>query len=148
MDNHAYDQLLTSMCDEVGLGDRAAFLCDGLIVVDGLDVLLHRDAPMQPDVLEVRIDCGPVPTDCQKKTWHTLLVANFAGRPAGRRFFSVLPENDHVVLTASLPLSDALTGRQLADTLHALVCETKDNLRKIIEGNAPTVAFLMGQRAA
>ncbi|MDB5841701.1 MAG: hypothetical protein JWQ23_3653 [Herminiimonas sp.] len=138
MDLHRYNQVLEEMCDHVKLGDRTQFLENGLLTIGGTDMFLLYDEAFDPEFLQLRIDFGPVP-DCNREhLWRSLLNCNFVWGQGGYLVFSVIPENEHVVLTLKHTLNDEVSGAELANWLAFASGEAKAQWMHILRANEAT----------
>jgi hypothetical protein len=114
---HQYRKMLEAMCEHVDLADRETFLESGLLNIDGTDVCLVHDQHADPEQILLRLDVGAAPDENRLAIWRGLLVSNFEWGDDGRAGFSLMPHNDHLLLTLRRPLGDGLSGARLAEWL-------------------------------
>ena len=133
MDKHRYTCLLEEMCEHIGLDHREHFLRTGLLRVGATDMLLQYDDLQDPQYLQIRIDCGEADNIDREYLWRKLLNCNFVWGQGGYLVFSVIPDNDHVVLALKHTLRENITGRELADWLAFAAAESAMQWKHILQ---------------
>jgi hypothetical protein len=119
MNTEQYHRLLHAFSEAAHL-DAEKLIDDGLVTVEGLDMLLFHGENINPDKLHVRIDLGICPKEIEEKVWYGLAIANYAWGVDGAAVFSAHPEMGNVILTLAQPLTPDMTGHGLADELQQL----------------------------
>ena len=133
MDRHRYRMLLEDLCDHAGLARREQFLSDGLLRIHGADVHLRHDEDFDAGHLQARIDFGPAPEQRRQDIWRGLLATNFEWGQGGYLVFSLIPDDEHVVLSIRHALTDDLNGSELAAWLGFAVREGQSHWSRIVQ---------------
>ncbi len=116
-----YENLLTQMCEHLGLPDAAALRQSGLLLVGGHDLFLQYDEVGESGVIQARLDMGMVAPDQREWVWYRLLVSNFEWGTNGVLGWGLTPDGDHAALAAQYPVAPHTTGVDLANWLRKLV---------------------------
>jgi hypothetical protein len=132
-----YRVLLEALCEHVQLADRDNFLASGLMNVDGTAVCLVHDEKAEPEHILLRIELGLAPAENRLAIWRGMLAANFEWSGDGSAGFSLMPHNDHLVLTLRQPLGDGLSGAQLAEWLSKSAHEARALWSDVLEVQTP-----------
>jgi len=131
METRQFHAWLRDFAQAASLPDPDRLVADGLIRVDGMDMLIYHDESF-PDILQLRIDFGPVPeTHPKDQLFNALLAANFVF--AGVCAFSVHPEAQHVVLTLQQPLDPYMTGTILMGNLQDSAIQAKQSWEQVLD---------------
>lgn len=120
MNRSDYERVLTHLCKHLGLSSTA-LLKAGLLCVGDRNLLLHYDAKHEPNFIQARLDMGVIAPDQEEWLRYRLLVSNFEWGANGTVGWSLLPENDHVILTAQYLFDPHTSGPALAGWLRKVV---------------------------
>jgi hypothetical protein len=123
MTNHQFHELLHSFCAVSGL-DAEKLVENGLVTVDGMDMLLFHDEKNGPDQLRLRMDFGKCAPEVEARVMRMLMSANYTWGLGGF-VFSAHPELGNLILTFAMPMVPHMTGEMLADELRRCVREAR-----------------------
>jgi hypothetical protein len=111
-----YHALLHSLCAVAGL-DPQKLIEDGLLTVDGTDMLLFFDEKSNAGLLQVRMDFGKCVPESEARVMRGLMMANHTWGHGSGFAFSMHPKLENIILTFSMPVTPYMTGQMLADDL-------------------------------
>jgi hypothetical protein len=124
MNTYEYHQLLQAFCKEVGL-DAPKLIQDGLVTVDGMDMLLFYDEQKNAELLVIRMDFGRCPDELAPIMWRALLAANHNLGPDALCTFSMHPSEGNIVLTLNTKMTHNTDAQELIHALRNHVQEAR-----------------------
>lgn len=117
--------LMQAFCERAGLPLQTGLLQgEGTLRVDGVDMLLRRDAAT-PDRFEVHLDLGMEVPGSREQLWQGLLWSNHLMGATERLSFSVHPQHDAVVFTLQQDMPERPCVAEFTELLRALAGRAK-----------------------
>lgn len=140
--------LMRAVCERAGLDHQTELLQgSGTLRVDGVDMLLRRDAAT-PDRFEVHVDLGMEVPGSRERLWQGLLWSNHLMGVSEHLSFSAHPLRDAVVLTLQQAMPEQPCAAEFTELLHALAARAKAFWRDTREALSQGEAALQAVEAA
>ncbi|MFL9864629.1 hypothetical protein PQR67_10665 [Paraburkholderia fungorum] len=111
-----YKRVVQELCKVVGFGSPKTLLDGGRLKIDDYLVSLIYDESVDPNLLQVYIDMGPLP-DNQAASYKTFLMINFKLSASQRGSLSVHPQTGHLFYSFRYRLDQQASGQALLDSL-------------------------------
>jgi len=120
MSYQRYSELVTSLCEVVGLPSPQDVLARGCVEIEGFEIqLTHSEA--DPDAMYLNFHFGIVTAGRTMRVFRLLLEANVQIYAQDQAQMGLNPDTDGVLLICRIPITDEVDGNWLADTFNHYV---------------------------
>ena len=137
MTEEMHRTLIEQFCKVVGLADAEKLRANGSLLVDGFHVQLFRNA-FRDDLLDIRVDLGPVPVERERDAYRTMLEINMITSASHSGQIGVVSGDggeSHAIFSVGMPVTTYTTGEEVAHMLDH-VLKQAEYARDAMNGNS------------
>jgi hypothetical protein len=112
MTEEMHRALVEQFCKAVGLADAEKLRANGSLLVDGFHVQLACNA-FRDDLLDIRVDLGPVPVERERDAYRTMLEINMITSASHSGQIGIVNGDagqDHAIFSVGMPVTTYTTG--------------------------------------
>lgn len=113
-----YRQIIQEICHSANIANWQELSEHGLLVIDGIEMLLKPERVIQDECIVLYVDFSVVPTHNTQGFLRLLLELNFMADSPESRTFSTHPETDQVIAMRRIPLTDKIDGETMIEILY------------------------------
>ena len=137
MTEEMHRTLVEQFCVAVGLADAEKLRANGSLLVDGFHVQLFRNA-YRDDLLDIRVDLGPVPVERERDAYRTMLEINMITSASHTGQIGVVSGDGgdgHAIFSVGMPVTTYTTGEDVAHMLDH-VLKQAEYVRDAVNGSS------------
>ncbi|MFM0170874.1 CesT family type III secretion system chaperone [Paraburkholderia sediminicola] len=117
-----FQRVVEELCQVVGFESPEALIEGGFLQVDDNFVSMFYNDALDPDVMQVFIDLGPMP-DAHADAYKTFMKLNFELSAGQRGALSLHPNNGNLFYSFRYRLDEEASGQRLLDALIRFVAD-------------------------